>query len=466
MRRLWVAIGVGVVLAAIWPQAQGVVRFIRVTTSERGEYDINLESAGMVLTSNGQGVAPSFQPAVGGGGTGTAAQTSFLVSGGEVVWTSNYNFTVSAAAYYIQGVRYESAQTDISLTAAHATLDRIDVIAVSDAGAVVTIDGTAAAQPSEPDYDPGTQLKLGIVFVESNTTAPNTSSSSTIYAENTGGPGEWACTTSGTGFNCNSTTNPHAGSKDIEGTTVAAGAYAQLQISSGTFDPATKQLLVFYLRSKATWSNNRGLQLSLRTAGVLQGQAVVLNRSGSYGFDSSVTSTYQQIAIPLSAFAVPAGQTVTQLRVTDFGGSIGFYLDDVTVQGSGVSQPSPTGLTSVSCALPSDGSLTGSFADQCTLTLDGGTWLLSASLATLNAGVTGSAACKIYNKTDAAGFKAAHLSLAGGGFAGMLPVTAVASIPSPKVVGFACYQASGSFNTYATLESISGATHLTAVKLQ
>src|SRR5678815_5385132 len=92
-------------------------------------------------------------------------QTSFLVSGGEIVWQSAYTFLVSAAEYYILGVLYNSPQTTITLTAAHATLDRIDIIAVTASGTVVKVDGTAAAQPSEPDIDPGTQLKLGIVFV-------------------------------------------------------------------------------------------------------------------------------------------------------------------------------------------------------------------------------------------------------------------------------------------------------------
>jgi hypothetical protein len=67
--------------------------------------------------------------------------------------------------------------------------------------------------------------------------------------------------------------------------------------------------------------------------------------TGTFGFDSSVTSGYQMVAIPLVAFSVPQGAVLTQVRVEDYGGSIGFYLDDVTFQahalepvGGGLSQ--------------------------------------------------------------------------------------------------------------------------------
>ena len=73
-----------------------------------------------------------------GAGTGSppppsppgATLTTFLVSGGQVVWESAYTFRVSAADYYILGTRYASAEDTATLGAAHATLDRLDVIAL------------------------------------------------------------------------------------------------------------------------------------------------------------------------------------------------------------------------------------------------------------------------------------------------------------------------------------------------
>src|SRR5688572_24467737 len=111
------------------------------------------------------------------------ASTSFLVSGGQVTWDSGYTFRVSAAVYYIGGVRYDSAEDTVTLDAADGSNPRIDVIVVDTAAAVVDVTGTPAATPSEPSIDPGTQLKLAIVSVPTSSTEPATASSQLVYAE-------------------------------------------------------------------------------------------------------------------------------------------------------------------------------------------------------------------------------------------------------------------------------------------
>jgi hypothetical protein len=274
-----------------------------------------------------------------------ATQDSFLVHGGQVVWSSDYIFRVSAADYYIQGTAYSSAEQTIELDAADATNDRIDVIAVDTTGTVVKITGTAAAQPSEPDIDPSTQLKLAFVLVTANTTEPASVANVTLYAENAGsGGGEWDWTTSGSGWNVNSITNPHAGTKTIEGTSVANNAYAQGAKGSGTIDPNSYDFLVLFVRSKATWNNNRVLRLQFQSSGVKKGNTLTL-ASGYWGFDSSNTADYQQVAIPISQFAVPAGTTINQLRIADSGGAIGVYIDDIAFQTGAVTPSASAGLT-------------------------------------------------------------------------------------------------------------------------
>jgi hypothetical protein len=272
----------------------------------------------------GTGVTPPPSPP-------GAVPTTFLVSGGQVAWEAAYTFRVSAADYYLNGTHATSAEQTVTLAAAHATLDRIDVIALNAAGTAVVIAGTAAATPSEPSVDPAQYLKLGIVFVEHATTTPPDLVNVTIYAEHAGTPTEWAWTASAGSIVVNSTNNPHAGTTTIEGTSVAAGVYAQGQAASA-LDPTVYDHLLLFLRSKATWNASRGLLVTLRLNGVLVGASVEIRRSGTYGFDSAITSSYQMVAIPLVAFAVPQGASINQVRVEDFGGSIGFYLDDVTLQ--------------------------------------------------------------------------------------------------------------------------------------
>jgi hypothetical protein len=260
-----------------------------------------------------------------------ATPTTWLVSGGQVAWEAAYTFRVSAASYYIEAATYTSAETTVTLSAAHATLDRIDVIALDTLGAAVVIAGTAAATPSEPSVDPAQYLKLGLVFVEHATVTPPGLVNVTVYAEAAGTPGEWAWTSSGASIVVNSTNTPHAGTKTIEGTAVVAGVYAQ-GTAVAPLDPTAYDHLLLFLRSKATWNASRGLLVTLRLNGVLVGASVEIRRSGTYGFDSAITSSYQMVAIPIVAFAVPQGATIDQVRLEDFGGAIGFYLDDITLQ--------------------------------------------------------------------------------------------------------------------------------------
>ena len=272
---------------------------------------------------------------------GTVPKLSGLASGGGVIWESAYVFRVAAATYYIQGILYSSAEQTITLTTADPALDRIDVLALNTSGTLVKVDGVAAAQPSEPDYDPSTQLKLTFVLVTANTTEPVGVSNENVYLENT----EWTSSTSGSGWNAASTTNPRTGTKDIEGTNVANNAYVQLQRgSTTTLD--TFGTLSLFIRSKASWNNNRVLRLQFFNAGVAKGNALTV-ASGYWGFDSSITASYQLLSIPVNQFAIPAGTLVNQLRITDSGGAIGLYIDDIVLQalGTTISPPAGTGIT-------------------------------------------------------------------------------------------------------------------------
>lgn len=264
-----------------------------------------------------------------------------LVSGGGVLWEADYDFRVSQATYLIQGDLFTSTEQTITLDAADPALDRIDVIALDNTGTVVKITGTAAAQPSQPDVDPGSQLLLTFVFVGATTTEPANVTNEDIYIDNA----EWTATTSGAGWNVNSTTNPHSGTKDIEGTNVANNAFVLLEAPAPlTLDSFA--ILSVFIRSKATWPKNRSLLFQWYSAGVAKGVGVTIN-TGFFGFDSSQTASYQLLAIPLAQFAVPAGTSINQLRITDKGGAIGMFIDDLVLQafGGDIGEPPTPGLT-------------------------------------------------------------------------------------------------------------------------
>jgi hypothetical protein len=266
------------------------------------------------------------------GGTGTLQNG--LTSGGSVAYTgSGLVFTVQAASYVIAGVAYTSAQTDVTLAAASGANDRIDAIIVNSSGVANKIDGTPGAPPTNPSVDPTTQLQLTFVYVAKSAATPSNITTDNIYLENT----EWTCA-AGAGWDCASTTNPYAGSKDIEATTVAAATYTTLT-SGAPVVMGDYNVLIFYIRSKATWNKNRSLVLQFYSGATPVGSGVTL-KDGTFGYTSSTTASYQQIAIPLQQFAVPSTATVLRITSSGSGGTApGFYLDNIFLQSSVIAPP-------------------------------------------------------------------------------------------------------------------------------
>lgn len=266
---------------------------------------------------------------------------SFLLSGGGVVWVTGYQFDVSAAQYYIQGVLYSSIQQSITLSAADGTFDRIDVVVVNTSGNVVVVEGVPSSSPSEPDIDPSTQLKLAFVIVYAASTSPVMFSQS-IYEENAGSPTEWNWSSTGSTWNLSSTNNPYAGTKDIEATNLGTNSYVQ-GMATGTVDLSLYTQLNFRIRSKATWNSGRGLYVNFYFNGVKRGNDLFLAH-GFFNFNSSNVVDYQLFSIPLSQFAIPSNISVNQIRFSRVGGAIGFYLDNIGITNSGIT-PVTVGLT-------------------------------------------------------------------------------------------------------------------------
>lgn len=253
-----------------------------------------------------------------------------VVSGCGVAYSgTGLTFNMSAGSFYLDNTLYSASAQSVTLATADATNPRIDVLYVDTSGTFGKITGTAAANPSQPSVDSSSQLYLTFVLVPAAATSLSGITNETIYDEGT----EWTPTASGSGFTVNSTNNPYSGTKCIEGTSVTAGSYVKfVRSSSESFDGSGN--LTLEIRSKATWNSKRWLTLQWYLAGVAKGSPVNL-KSGTFGFDSSQTTSYQLIVIPKTQFAIPSGTNVDELRVTDAGGSIGFYLDDIILQNTG-----------------------------------------------------------------------------------------------------------------------------------
>jgi hypothetical protein len=264
---------------------------------------------------------------------------TYLVSGATIAWVEDYDYRVGAAEYFVNGVAVSSDEQTVSLTAAHATLDRIDVLVLNAAGVLSVIDGTAAADPAEPSIDPALYLRLGIVYVNDNTTEPSLTITD-IYAENA----EWTATASLGTIVSNSTTSPRTDTYSVDGTAVAANTYINfVKPAAGTTDLATQNSLVFYVRVKAAFPSTKSLRVSWYSGTALRGTQVTVS-NGLFGFNSALTGTYQQIVVPISAFNMPVGNLVTTLRLTVIGSgaNVGFYVDDIHLISGATTIPSLT----------------------------------------------------------------------------------------------------------------------------
>ncbi len=290
-----------------------------LTRSDTLNFDYNITGkAGRVLSNDGDS---SLQWVV-----TQDHHANGCVYGCVVTRLHDYVYNVSASGYYINDVFYESPSTDKTLSAADATDNRIDLFGVTTSNTATVIEGTAANPSLEPDYDANTTLIINSATVYAGTTEPP-NSPNWIYQENV----EWTTTASAGTINPNSTNNPYAGSKDVEGTNVTNATYINF-VSPTAVDWSKYNYLTFQIRSKGNFSTTKKLVFRwMSSINNSVGNNVPVG-SGSYGFISTQTASYQTISIPLSDFG--SISLADRLRITESNtsGTQGWYLDNIQLQ--------------------------------------------------------------------------------------------------------------------------------------
>jgi hypothetical protein len=257
----------------------------------------------------------------------TSTAQNKLISGGVVAWLHDYVYNVSAATYLIDGTQYSSPSTDITLSAADVTDDRIDLFVLTTSSTAIAITGTPSTPAAAPDYDANTQLQISFATVTASSTEPVVTNE-WIYKENT----EWTTSASAGTINTASTNNPYAGTKDVEGSAVANGTYVSFT-SVTTLTIGNYENLIFEIRSKANWGTAKKWIIRFYNGTTAIGNSVSFG-SSSYGFVSSATSQYQNITIPLSDFGSISTATAVRITQSNTSGTVGWYLDNVQLQGN------------------------------------------------------------------------------------------------------------------------------------
>lgn len=295
---------------------------------------LSLVPAGTAGPAGPAGPPGAVGPSGPSGQNGLSVGT-YVVSGGSVVWQSDYTYSISPCTYLINGVQYTSALQTVSLPAAYTDYDTIDAIVLNASGTATYIRGADDGLILQPTVDPTTLCQLTFVYVPANSTQP-AQTTQTLYDE--GGGSEWTNTPSAGTIVVGATGHAYTGTHDIEGTSVAATAYLS-SIAASTFATLSQwDYLVFYINLKATWVAANTVTIRWYQSTTARGSAVTLS-TGNYGFVRTVVGSYQQIAIPISAFGIAANVVVDRVRFTFNGAAKGFYMDDILLQQGIVSQP-------------------------------------------------------------------------------------------------------------------------------
>lgn len=265
----------------------------------------------------------------------------------SALWTgTGLDFDVIADAFPISGISYPANPAVVSLDAAHATLDRIDLIVAikptspATVGDVGKITGTPAtsALVVPPDYDPSIFYVIKQITVKAAATEPDGVENTVIFDDDL--PGEWSTALFGGNAAIN-TSDPSTGTDCIEFTAASSNDYvvftAPVPISTSVLD-----VLDFDLKLKEV-AIGKFLVVKLRLNGVNVSQLSF--NSGSSGFDDSNLS-YQTISIDKSKFNYPITDfNEIQMFLYDTGSS-GYFLDNVKMfTGSGSETVPDTGIS-------------------------------------------------------------------------------------------------------------------------
>lgn len=299
-----------------------------------------------------QSLTDSFQstlPAIGDymetyiNGDKTQQQGTYLVSGGRVVWVEDLKFTVTAAVYLINGIRYTSEEQEVTLTTADPTNPRIDTFYLDVNSQFGAIAGTPAATPAEPSINPETQIRLTIATINAGATTPAGISNEIIYNENLGvAGGEWDTSVNILGYSTfEDTADPAKDSKSIKTSVFEINTLTLRFTNNANINLSDYDSLVLRVRQRGRAASNQGITLywSDTIGASYSWNPSVLLRPGTFGF-TTPNEEWQTIVIPIASFnPYEANRVASRLSIgiSSRSGTLMWEFDDIYLQ-SGVKQ--------------------------------------------------------------------------------------------------------------------------------
>jgi hypothetical protein len=225
------------------------------------------------------------------------------------------------------------ATSTISLNAADANFDRIDLLVLTSVGTIIKVTGIPAENPVEPSIDEATQIKAAFILIKAGATVPADVSLITIFNENTGtAGGEFNASVSAGGarWDLNNTEDPYTGTKAIKAT--ALQQYDKVNFTPPAYiDPAKFLELTFYIKNLAAAPAENPIDFTLfgnTTSNRGRGTATVyMPPMSSYGYDPLNVTDWQFIAIPVPPLSLSEIQTVSLYY--NKAGNFSFLMDAI-----------------------------------------------------------------------------------------------------------------------------------------
>lgn len=260
----------------------------------------------------------------------------------SAIWSSGLTFLVSAKTYYINDNIYTATAANVTLDAAHASLDRLDYLGAFANGTVGKVTGTPAttALVVEPDYDPSDFFPIKLVLVNTGDTTPTdpdtgeTAGTVLIFDEDTGSPTEWNLTL--TSDLAVTTTDPYSGTKSIQATNANLVDVVTLT-STSLLQTDDMSALSWWTKLGSSYGDQY-IKVNLYNGSVRLGSNTYF-KTGSNGFDSDNLS-YQKITINRSDFSQLRSGEYDNIKITYFTGTLNDWFIDLVQLHSG-SSPLP-----------------------------------------------------------------------------------------------------------------------------
>lgn len=284
-------------------------------------------------------------------------QPNGIISGGQVSYSGTpFIYNVTPAVYRINGVRYTSPATQLTIDTFDLANPRTDVFYVDTSGNARYLAGIAATPNLKPSIDRSWQLELTSLDIP----AGGLPALDTIIVYNENVSGEWIPVT-----NQGTTTNPDnpapvfIGSKSVDVTNINTSDVINFDAPTPT-DVSGFQSINGYVRLKAPMPNAATLRAEFMNSTTLVSTAVTI------AIDKTNTTTFQPFVLPISAFSLTSN-VVTRFRIrytmNNTSNFAGLYLDYIYLQ-AGVNNTPQGGNALINVfRLPGKDSVMGTYED-------------------------------------------------------------------------------------------------------